>query len=57
MAAQAGASQLTVSIIRRHQEPQNINTNVQSGENPGVISNHLMERQLLHRLQRADNKS
>ena len=57
MAAQAGASQLTVSIIRRHQEPQNNKPNEQSGGNPGVNSNHLMERQLLHRLQRADNKS
>ena len=57
MAAQTGASQLTVSIIRRHQEPQNINPNEQSGENPGVTSNHLMERQLLQRLQRADNKT
>ena len=57
MAAQAGASQLTVSIIRRHLEPQNINPNEQSGENPGVTTNQLMERQLLHRLQRADNKS
>ena len=56
MAAQAGASQLTISIIRRHQEPQNINHNEQSGENPDVNSNYLMERQLLHRLQRADNK-
>jgi putative nucleotidyltransferase with HDIG domain len=57
MAAQAGASQLTISIIRRHQEPQIINPNEQSGENPGVTTNHLMERQLLQRLQRADNKS
>ena len=57
MAAQAGASQLTVSIIRLHQESQNINPNEQSGENPSVTSNHLMERQLLHRLQQADNKS
>jgi len=57
MAAQAGASQLTVSIIRRHQEPQNIKPNEQSGEIPGVITNQLMERQLLHRLQHADNKS
>lgn len=55
MAAQAGASPLTVSIIRRHQEP--INPNEQSGENPGVTTNHLVERQLLKRLQRADNKS
>ena len=57
MAAQAGASQLTVSIIRRHQEPQNISPNAQFGENSGVTTNQLMERQLLHRLQRADNKS
>jgi hypothetical protein len=57
MAAQAGASQLTVTIIRRHQEPQIINPNEQYGENPGVTTNHLMERQLLYRLQRADNKS
>ena len=57
MAVQAGASQLTVSIIHRHQEPQNINPNKQSGEKLSVTTNHLMERQLLQRLQRADNKS
>ncbi len=57
MASRAGASQLTVSIIRRHQEPQNINPNEQSGENLSVTTKHLMERQLLQRLQRADNKT
>ena len=57
MAAKAGASQLTVSIIRWHQEPQNINPNEQSREIPGITTNQLVERQLLHRLQRADNKS
>ncbi|MFC2055233.1 HD domain-containing protein [Chloroflexota bacterium] len=57
MAAQAGASQMTVSIIRRHQEPQNINPNEISGKNLFVTTNHLMEKQLLQRLQQADNKS
>jgi putative nucleotidyltransferase with HDIG domain len=52
MASEAGASELTVTLIRRHQEQFNPDTT-----NPPEPANETLEEYFLHRLQALDRES